>query len=103
MDDFIKFLRKHGMGAEEEFVVKKTIPMTKDEQKDYAELEAQGELAQTARDKHAALREVFWGKIELKYSEYGNKKINIDTKEIEVAEDDEKKKRGVKSPYIGRM
>ncbi len=58
------------------------------------------DMMRTHIDRIEALRRRFWSTIELQLNEYGEMRVNTNTNEIEIAINEENKKKPVKSPYV---
>jgi len=94
----IKDILRKVLNVDEDFKdIERTVPMTKEEIKEYKDLEKAGEAARIAAERHSSLRNLFWAKIELKLSDYRTMRVNDDTWEIEIAAE-KKNKRPIKSP-----
>ncbi len=105
MDDFLKFLEKYavkiGGKLNKDFVVGKTVPMTKEQIKEWKDYDKFVNEAQVMADKSRSMSKLFWSKIELGLGVYDSMRVNEKTMEIEI-EAVEDGKNSIKSPFFQR-
>ncbi len=108
IDDIMDFIKRNRhkiiggqmipIGMNRDFVAGKTMPLTKDQLKEFKEVLMQEKLARDAGKKHEAMHEAFWSKIKLGLGNYNTMRINEDTSELEIEADEDDKRKPIKSP-----
>ncbi len=82
MGEFIKFLKEHIEHSHGKLI--RSIPATKEQIEQQAELDRLIDEASKAASKHEAYHKKFWADIDISMDDYSHKHFNDKTKEIEI-------------------